>query len=446
MSGFSLGELFVSLGFDVDDDKLKAFNDSIKDTQRTLLHIGEAAAGAVVALYEFLDGPISRASQFKQFTDQTGYSAEALQEWARTVSLVNRTVSFDQALGQYRAFTDYVMKMRAGGGGVALASLLTPGDLNIGLGPDKQLELLSNAARNGEWVNRFGADWRSYVLPKLSQLGLGAGWLDAIMKTPGERHDMTAGMGQTQAQADQLDKLNEKFGELQARWETFMKDFAVAHGDEILKVLQDLTKELPALIEEIKEISDTMGGWKNIIMGVVGAFAILKGMQVALLLSGIGDAMLGMAAGSASKGFFAGLARFGLGLGAGVTGAAAGVGAFGIGMAAPIAADKYLQWDGMGWGGHFAHGLDSLMGNNNIVDRTVARIGDALTGGHAYMPKKDQSDAGPRVEHLLGDTTIIINSNQSPADIADEVDRRQKKRRDDALTRAYDQTNLGAQF
>ena len=59
--GMSIGELFVSLGFDVDSGKLEAFTDSIKAASTEVLKLSAIATSGVVALGAFMEGSVNRA-------------------------------------------------------------------------------------------------------------------------------------------------------------------------------------------------------------------------------------------------------------------------------------------------------------------------------------------------------------------------------------------------
>lgn len=426
---FSLGELFVSLGFDVDDAKLKAFNDQIKDAQRSLIAVGEAAAAAVVGVGEFIAGPISKASQFKQFADQTGYSSEAMQEWARTISLVNRTVSFDQALAKYQAFTDYVMKIPLGQAGGGLAQLI--GDqFQMGQDPSIYLNQLSAVARSGKWAELWGTQWRSVVIPKLREMGLGGETIDALLTTAGQRQSMTAGMIQTPEQSAHLDEINRQFGEMVAQYESFAKDVTVTYGPKILETMKELEKELPKIRDDINEIIDKFGGWKGVgelvllyfgttwVAGMLGSFATV--------LTALGKVEAAAVAGT--------------GLAAGI--AARGIGALRfLGIGGLLAASAYTGFEvgknimeATGWGDQFANWAIPPRGPN-----VLQRTSDAV---HNFLNPPPTSS----VDSATGEITININSNSNPEEIGREVQRRLDEVRQRQRTQAYDQSNLGASY
>lgn len=424
---FSIGELFVSLGFDVDDSKLKSFNDEIVTARDGLFKVAAGASAAFVAVTEFLSGPIGHATEFKQFTDQMGYSAEGMQEWARVASLTNRTVSFDQALQKYQQFASYVQKIPTGQAGGGLASLLR--DFNANLTPEQYLGQLSDAARSGLWAQRFGDNWRSFVIPKLQQMGLGGDFIDALMTTAGQRADMTKGMVMSDSDSAKLDETNRKFGEMLAKFEAFGQQFAIQNGDKILAFLTKLEDELPKILKEVNDVANAMGGWKSVgelillYFGTTWAMGILG--SIATVLTALGKveaaaaAGTGLMAATAARGI--GLLRL-LGIG-GVLGGSALLG-FEVGK---------TVMEETGWGQKFADWAVPIQGKN-VIDRSMDSISNFMNGNNPSPA------AGP----ITSTITVNIHSNESPQEIAREVGRQIEEQQRKSHVQADDQLNLGA--
>ena len=91
-----VGELFIALGFDVDDAKLKSFNDGIKSSMTDLLKLTGIAAGAVYSVNQFIESSLHNSAALRQFTAETGESAEALKKWQVAAQLANPEIGIDK--------------------------------------------------------------------------------------------------------------------------------------------------------------------------------------------------------------------------------------------------------------------------------------------------------------------------------------------------------------
>lgn len=66
----NVGELFISLGFNVDNAKLTEFNDKITSAQKNLVKVGAGATAAVYGINRFLNSSVKSATEMKNFRDQ----------------------------------------------------------------------------------------------------------------------------------------------------------------------------------------------------------------------------------------------------------------------------------------------------------------------------------------------------------------------------------------
>ncbi len=144
----NIGELFVSLGFDVDDKKLKEFNTQIKDGLVDMLKLSAAAAGAVYAINAFVEGSVRSATAMRNFNAETGDSVEALQKWQVVSVLKNSAASADQVTASFRAMASSIADVTMGKGNPGTFAMLGISDVR-GMDVKDVLEKLRvNFAKN----------------------------------------------------------------------------------------------------------------------------------------------------------------------------------------------------------------------------------------------------------------------------------------------------------
>lgn len=124
--GQSIGELFVKLGFEVDDAPLKSFDNSIKDVFNTVKSIaGVSLTGA--GLYELAKGAEQTALQIENMTAVFGVSAKAIQAWGAAVHENNPLKSYKEGIASFGNVAQYLSNAaNSASGTVALNRLGVP--------------------------------------------------------------------------------------------------------------------------------------------------------------------------------------------------------------------------------------------------------------------------------------------------------------------------------
>ena len=260
----NVGELFVSLGFDVDEQKLKDFDSSIASLEKHMLSLTAVATGSVIGLDVFLTKVADRATAMKQFGDQTGYSTQALQEWALVINRTNPVIGIEQAQEKYKAFTEYVKNINWGAGGGSILSQLGV-DYIPGADPAQYVQKLSE--RLPDFIAKFG---RARAGMLLDQIGLGAGSIDALLTTAQQRREMTKGLLLSYEELNHIDRLNSKIAELNQRWERFEMHMADRWGDTLIAAVEKIEAAMERWLPKIDRVAQALGGWQ-----VVGEAVLL---------------------------------------------------------------------------------------------------------------------------------------------------------------------------
>lgn len=105
--GTSIGDLYVKLGFDVDDAKLKSFDQSIKDVFGTVLKIA-GVGGGVAGFIGLAKGAEETALQITNLTTVYGTSAKAIQAWGAAVHESNPLKSYAEGISSFGSIAEYL--------------------------------------------------------------------------------------------------------------------------------------------------------------------------------------------------------------------------------------------------------------------------------------------------------------------------------------------------
>lgn len=181
----SLGELFISLGFDVDDTKLKAFKNAIRDTHEDMAKLGRTAAEALgvittaaAGLALFVQHSADGATKLGNMALMFGANAQAAQTFANALHQVNSVVSVSSGIDMFGKFSRIVKgEIPLGAGGADAVALLggyKPGEGFLGTSAD---DVIRRFAQNYAVMKKqFGAGYGVF----LDKAGLGAAAEPAI--------------------------------------------------------------------------------------------------------------------------------------------------------------------------------------------------------------------------------------------------------------------------
>lgn len=164
----SIGDLFISLGFNVDNAKLNEFNDKITNAQKNLVKVGAGATAAVYGLNRFLNSSVKSAESMRNYREQTGYATEELYKFYNAASRANTNVDLSQIIDTYRALADTIAQAQRGNlpAGSLWAGM---GDIN-GSTPDEIIDRIYE--KIPELLQRYKGD-RALILQDLAEMGIG---------------------------------------------------------------------------------------------------------------------------------------------------------------------------------------------------------------------------------------------------------------------------------
>lgn len=267
----NIGELFIALGFDVDDKKLKAFKEDIKDGLQGLLKISAAAAGAVYGLNKFISGSVDSALAMRSIALETGLATEEIQRMANVMAVANPQKSPLQYAEEIKKASQILADTRFAGTDVsAFAQLGISGFL--GMNALQLHDALVERAKNNKQVFNDPA----FTAKLLNATGFDATEILAESQLPKEDRDRAYNRDvMTKAQQDDLIKLAREEEQLFQDLAKLRRELTVEWGHGLIEFIKKLDGSLPSALEQLKSMSEAV---KSFAVGVnsLGDFAWTK--------------------------------------------------------------------------------------------------------------------------------------------------------------------------
>jgi hypothetical protein len=256
----TIGELFIKLGFDVDDKKLKSFDDGIKSVRNEMAKLAAGAAVAVYAVNRFVNDSVNDAIKLQKFRTETGYATEDLERFYNVARSLDQTVTLDDVIGAFRQLSDVISSAQWGE--------LPGGALFLGI-PDIR------SASPAEIINKVRAN-RDKVLYGIAQgdvgkfrqlveeVGLGDVFA-AIMADEQTYDDLfKSAIPTTKEQQEAILQLARAYSDFNYEFATFKREMTTEIAPYIIPIIQ---QAIPLLREFVLNISavgnalnETFGG------------------------------------------------------------------------------------------------------------------------------------------------------------------------------------------
>lgn len=283
--GMSVGELFISLGFDVDERKLREFDSSVKEVRNNLLKMSAVATGAVYALNAFMEGSALNAVKLRNFTMQTGESAAALQKWQAVIHATNPAVGIDEAFNKYKAFNEYIRATRFEGGGVALSAL------GVTVEPQDKIDQILEKVRVK--LPEARKHWSPSQISKfLDDMGIGAGAEPALGLSREEFESQAASSVQTEDSINRQKEYAATIAQIDNELKKLSADIVAQWGPGLSDGIKDFDASLRAFVEGWKEFSPML---KDAIVGFGALLAGMLALSSPLLATGAAFAAIAAA-------------------------------------------------------------------------------------------------------------------------------------------------------
>ena len=264
-----LDEIFVALGFKVDDKKVKQFDNNIKTTVSSLKRMVVIAAGAVTALDRLTNSLLKANQAYISFNQQTGLSIDSMNRLVGAGMLANYSLTPEAMMNSIQALQSNLAAISIGQGNIAPFQLL--GISPVGKEATQIIE---------EWrIALQGVD-EAMAVNIIQQMGLSPEMLSLLRLSSEEMNRLNAAAQQFMLTGPQRQALNK-----------FAMDMRLVHMEMAYlkdKVLISIAPHLIKFLSNFNKILELMFQYKEVLawLGVGGVAAIMK-MDKAVKILGI---------------------------------------------------------------------------------------------------------------------------------------------------------------
>lgn len=299
----SIGELFVSLGFKIDDGGLKKFDKEVRDFKKNLILIPALAAAAVVAIDRFTASSVNAAVALSNFNAQTGLMSNKLREFQVAGQLSDISLTADQVTASIQNLQRNITAISFGGGDIGGFSLLGIGNV---LGKDA-FQVLKEIRAN---INNIDP---AKATSLLERIGLDAKFIN-VLKLSNEEFEKLGKqyLLSSEANAD-LIRLGTAFTDLGMVLKN-VKDRFVAFLSPVLiqgvRIIKNVTQGIAALGESFVKVSEHNRVFAGLLGVLAAGFVALRIaarpflLIAGLLLLWVEDFLVAMSGGESVIGSF----------------------------------------------------------------------------------------------------------------------------------------------
>lgn len=261
MAGGLIDELFVALGFKIDDKEVKTFDQNLKSTLASATRFAAAVTAAVVVVDRMATSLLKNNQAFISFNQQTGLAIGNMQRIAQAGMLANMNITPETVMQSMQAVQSNLAQIRLGQGNIEPYQLL--GISPVGKDANQIFDELRNAISGLDDMTATNI---------IQQMGFNPEMITVLRMTNAELEDMNGLMlSPEQRQAMQqygsaLRRVQMEFG--------LLKDQSLL---AIMPALIDFLKGFKAIAQVTKDLLDGFGKLLDLIpqlKGVLAAFAL----------------------------------------------------------------------------------------------------------------------------------------------------------------------------
>lgn len=283
--GTSLGELFISLGFDVDDAKLKNFREGLRDTHDEINRLGKSAAEAVgilgaafAGMSLFIQNSADNAVRLNNMALAWGANARAAQTYANALHQVNSQISVESGQQMYGKFAQFINASIPLGDPHAMALNALGGEYDPGKHQDAT-EILFNLARHYHELkdNPNGPYSGARYGKLLEQL---PGLDENVIRMMADRPEAYSAAAQYDMTGNQQEKFTE-YAKSTAEFSEAITKFDNVVASHLAPAMTQFFHAITAILNKASSSEDQLGDFLLRQKERMGIFGFLPGPMVA---------------------------------------------------------------------------------------------------------------------------------------------------------------------
>mgnify|MGYP000384899794 CR=1 FL=1 len=274
----NIGELFISLGFDVDDKKLKEFKEDLKDGLQSLLKMSAAATGALYGIDKFLDGAIETANEIRNIHNQTGLAEESIQRFGNVAKYVGGAGGLSSFLQSLDAVSAKITEVKSLGGNGAVFAIL-----GLDVKNDDAVQIFDTLVKQVQaGQDKIYGNHQAWV-QKVKELGFDPALLiNAAKLSPEEYNKQFKSQIMSQEEINRLIEQGRRWNDFTEALRDFRNEIAAQYGDNFInffKKLIPVIKDAVGWIKNINTALNTLGDFKWTALAVgIGTISLAFGV------------------------------------------------------------------------------------------------------------------------------------------------------------------------
>ncbi len=283
----NVGELFVRLGFKVNDSNLKSFDRGINNLTSNIAVMATALTAAAYVAERMITAATAGGTALHNFAIQTGLSSDELQKWQAAATQANPALGVEQVTSSIMALNQALVDIRMGGGDVSPFTIL-------GINPLEMKDAFQVLERLRDKVDTVN---RPLFTSLLGRMGLDPGFINALQLSREEFDALTVGLVRAGGAAEGLNDLNSQLAKLGLQF-AVIRDNAVVEFipaiEKAIDIIGTLTQTISMALKEGMELGEEfpktaaaiaagiglilfpLNSWRFAILAIVAALADLN--------------------------------------------------------------------------------------------------------------------------------------------------------------------------
>lgn len=256
-----VGDFFIALGFDVDDQKLRQFDGQLTNVKNSLFGAKEYALAAMYAIGRFTGSAAQGAADMGSFADQTGLSADELQKWQNVASQLNRNLNAEAVTASIRNLARNINQIQKFGQGDTLPFRAFGIDA-------MDTDAFDTLRRIRETIGNYD---RPTAVSLLERLGLDPNFISLLDVSNDEFERLAQNMALTADQVSALDDLGQTFGSVTVELKKFKGEMSAEFAPAIIGTIDEIRERVHSLGEDFAYLTQP---WiKQALIGLGAVFA-----------------------------------------------------------------------------------------------------------------------------------------------------------------------------